>query len=45
MRLFVNKDDVANMVHYLSTDKGHNLSGQAIAVDGNTEGLFNWLEP
>ena len=44
MRLFVDKADVANMVLFLASKNGHKISGQAIALDGNTEGLFNWLD-
>ena len=44
MRRFVKADDIASMVHFLCSDRGHSISGQAIAVDGNTEGLFNWLD-
>ena len=44
MRRFVKAGDIASMVHFLCSDRGHSISGQAIAVDGNTEGLFNWLD-
>lgn len=43
MRLFVNAQDVANMVLFLSSSLGASISGQAIGVDGHTEGLANWL--
>ncbi len=44
MRQFVEGQDIANMVGYLCSEKGSKISGQAIAVDGHTEGLFNWLD-
>jgi len=44
MRQFVEGRDIANMVSYLCSEKGSKISGQAIAVDGHTEGLFNWLD-
>jgi len=43
MRLFVDAQDVANMALFLSSDLGASISGQAIGVDGHTEGLSNWL--
>lgn len=44
MRLFVDAQDVANMALFLSSDLGATISGQAIGVDGHTEGLSNWLD-
>lgn len=44
MRTFVTADDVANMVTFLASDKAARISGQAIAVDGHTETLSNWLD-
>jgi hypothetical protein len=32
------------MVSLLVGDSGRNISGQAISIDGNTEGLTNWLD-
>ena len=43
MGLFVDAQDVANMALFLSSDLGATISGQAIGVDGHTEGLSNWL--
>lgn len=43
MRLFVDAQDVANMALFLSSDLGRTISGQALGVDGHTEGLSNWL--
>jgi NAD(P)-dependent dehydrogenase (short-subunit alcohol dehydrogenase family) len=45
MRTFVDAEDVAAMVGFLASDAGARVSGQAIAVDGHTEGLSNWLDP
>ena len=45
MRLFVEPEDVANTALFLASDMGRSISGQAIGVDGHTEGLSNWLEP
>lgn len=44
MRLFVDAQDIANMALFLSSDLGRNVSGQAIGVDGHTEGLSNTLD-
>jgi len=44
MRSFADKNDIAEMCQYLCSKSGSNISGQAIAIDGNTEGLFNWLK-
>ena len=44
MRTFVTVDDVANMVLFLASDQAARISGQAIAVDGHTETLANWLD-
>jgi NAD(P)-dependent dehydrogenase (short-subunit alcohol dehydrogenase family) len=39
MRLFVSAQDVANMALFLGSDLGASISGQAIGIDGHTEGL------
>jgi NAD(P)-dependent dehydrogenase (short-subunit alcohol dehydrogenase family) len=44
MRKFVSADDVAKKVVFLASDDAASVSGQAIAVDGHTEGLSNWLD-
>ena len=44
LRLFVDAEDVANMALFLTSDMGKTISGQAIGVDGHTEGLSNWLD-
>jgi len=44
MRLFVDADDIANTAKFLASSAGRAISGQALAVDGHTEGLTNWLE-
>lgn len=43
LRLFVDAQDVANMALFLSSTAGATISGQAIGIDGHTEGLSNWL--
>lgn len=43
MRLFVEAQDVADMALFLCSDFGASISGQAIGIDGHTEGLSNWL--
>ncbi len=44
MRTFVSAEDVAAMVSFLASDNARRISGQAIAVDGHTETLSNWLD-
>jgi NAD(P)-dependent dehydrogenase (short-subunit alcohol dehydrogenase family) len=41
---FVEPGDVANMVAFLCSDAGSKISGQAIGIDGHTEGLGNTFE-
>ncbi|MEM8561826.1 MAG: SDR family oxidoreductase [Pseudomonadota bacterium] len=43
MRLFVGPEDVANMTLFLCSELGASISGQAIGIDGHTEGLSNNL--
>ena len=45
LRRFTNVEDIASMVCYLAGTGGARISGQAIALDGNTETLANWLDP
>ena len=40
IRSFVSKDDVASMALYLLSDSSINISGQSIAIDGNTERMI-----
>lgn len=42
LRTFVDNDDIAAMVQFLTSPSGRRISGQAIGVDGHTEGL--WLD-
>jgi NAD(P)-dependent dehydrogenase (short-subunit alcohol dehydrogenase family) len=44
MRTFVDAADIAEMAYFLASPAGAKISGQAIAVDGHTEGLSNWLD-
>jgi NAD(P)-dependent dehydrogenase (short-subunit alcohol dehydrogenase family) len=39
MRTFVTPDDIAEMVLFLVSSATGRISGQAICVDGHTEGL------
>jgi len=43
MRRFVSADDIAAMVRFLASDEASTVSGQVIAVDGNTETLANQM--
>ena len=43
MQVFVDPTDIAEMVKFLNSDAGKHISGQAIAIDGHTESLSNWL--
>lgn len=44
MRTFVTPREVSEMVMFLTSDRAGKISGQAIAIDGNTETLANWLD-
>ena len=44
MRTFVSADEVADTILFLASDAAKRISGQAISVDGHTEGLSNWLD-
>lgn len=44
MRVFVEADDIAKTVLFLCSGAGRHISGQAIPLDGHTEGLSNWLD-
>lgn len=44
MRTFVSADEVADTVLFLASDGAKRISGQAISVDGHTEGLSSWLD-
>lgn len=44
MRVFVEATDIAETVKFLCSPAGHNISGQALGIDGHTEGLSNWLD-
>ncbi len=43
MKTFVEPEDVANLAMFLCSDLGRFISGQAIGLDGHTEGLSNNL--
>ncbi len=44
MRRFVEVEDIAQMVIFITSERGRNISGQALAVDGNTESLAHLNE-
>lgn len=44
MRCFVSNEDIISMVTFLTSDAGRRISGQAIGLDGHTEGLSLGLE-
>jgi len=44
MRSFATPDEVADAVLFLASDQSKRISGQALAVDGHTEGFLNWLD-
>ena len=44
MRTFVTPQEVTDMVMFLASDRAGKVSGQAIAIDGHTETLANWLD-
>ena len=39
LKCFVETEDIAQMVHFICSDLGAKISGQALSVDGNTESL------
>mgnify|MGYP000945751721 FL=1 len=43
MKTFVEPEDVAHLALFLTSDYGRYVSGQAIGLDGHTEGLSNHL--
>ena len=44
LRSFATSDEVADTVLFLASDQARRISGQALAVDGHTEGFLNWLD-
>jgi NAD(P)-dependent dehydrogenase (short-subunit alcohol dehydrogenase family) len=44
MRKFVSPEEIADTVLFLASDKASQISGQALAIDGHTETLANWLD-
>jgi NAD(P)-dependent dehydrogenase (short-subunit alcohol dehydrogenase family) len=44
MRSFATADEVADTVLFLASEQASRISGQAISVDGHTEGFLNWLD-
>jgi len=41
---FAQTADIANMAWFLCSEDAKHISGQALAIDGNTETLSNWLK-
>ena len=44
MRSFVSPEEIADTVLFLASSKASHISGQALAIDGHTETLANWLD-
>ena len=44
MRTFVTPDDIAETAVFLASSAAGKISGQAICVDGHTEGLSSWID-
>lgn len=44
LRTFVRNDDIVAMIQFLSSAAGERISGQAIGIDGHTEGLSLKME-
>ncbi len=44
LRQFAEATDVANLAWFLCSKEAKHISGQTLAVDGNTETLSNWLD-
>ena len=44
MRSFVSPEEIADTIQFLASNKAAHISGQALAIDGHTETLANWLD-
>ena len=44
MRSFVSPEEIADTILFLASNKASRISGQALAIDGHTETLANWLD-
>ncbi len=44
MRSFVSPEEIADTILFLASNKALRISGQALAIDGHTETLANWLD-
>ena len=44
MRSFASPEEIADTILFLASNKASRISGQALAIDGHTETLANWLD-
>jgi NAD(P)-dependent dehydrogenase (short-subunit alcohol dehydrogenase family) len=44
LRVFVEAENIAETIDFLCSKSAQHISGQAIPIDGHTEGLSNWLD-
>ncbi len=44
MRSFASPEEIAETILFLASNKASHISGQALAIDGHTESLANWLD-
>jgi len=44
MRSFVSPEEIADTILFLASNQASRISGQALAIDGHTETLANWLD-
>ncbi|GIT06670.1 MAG: hypothetical protein CM1200mP30_03000 [Pseudomonadota bacterium] len=40
MQCFVDPEEIAELICFLSSDRAKHISGQIVGVDGNTETLY-----
>ncbi|MCS5594889.1 MAG: SDR family oxidoreductase [Porticoccaceae bacterium] len=44
LRVFVEAENIAETIDFLCSKAAQHITGQAIPIDGHTEGLSNWLD-
>jgi NAD(P)-dependent dehydrogenase (short-subunit alcohol dehydrogenase family) len=44
LRVFVEAENIAETIDFLCSKSAQHITGQAIPIDGHTEGLSNWLD-